>query len=191
MYRRAFSTKTVEAITRECIKVVETSLIGLKAVANKPLKKGQVINSYKAPVFGKPTMHTVCFSETIHVAPTFGAECIAHACGVTVPNVLMEIVDGKSANVVLARDVEEGTDLYFNYCSTEWTMSCPFQCQCPDCQTLGKSNQVQGFSRMSSQQQAELLPFASPYLQTLFAAHTSATKASLAEAAPQEHMFSK
>lgn len=157
----------MEALTKRAIRVVDTKQFGKKAVANVALQRGQVINRYNAPVFSSPTMHTVCLTESIHVAPTFGAECISHACGVDIPNTAMKVV-GSEVQVVVTRDVSEGQDLFFNYNTTEWTMSCPFDCLCPHCTSPGRSSKrVQGFSKLSPCDQDELLPHASPFVKSL------------------------
>jgi len=154
--RRFFSSW--EVLTRQAIHVVEgPKNVGLKAIAGMDLPMGTVINEFTAPVFRNPTMHTVCIANGIHVAPTFGAECISHACG---PNTNVSIrvnSNERGAKVVVTKDVPKGEDLYFNYNTTEWTMSCPFQCSCQKCQAEGKSRLVQGFSHLSNEEQDELL----------------------------------
>jgi hypothetical protein len=148
----------IEMISKQSIKVVDGSKdVGRKAIAAKDLKIGTVINEFYAPVFRHPTMHTVCLTNGIHIAPTFGAECISHACGLDTNVSMVVQPDAKSCKVVITRDTACGEDLVFNYNTTEWTMSCPFQCSCHVCQNEGKSRTVRGFAHLSVEEQDELI----------------------------------
>lgn len=158
-----------ETFTRLAIKVVEgPANVGKKAIAGRDLKAGTVINEFSAPVFRQPTMHTVCLTNGIHVPPTFGAECISHACGLDTNVSMVVQPDAKSVKVVVTKDVASGDDLCFNYNSTEWTMSCPFECSCHTCLSEGKNRLVRGFAYLSVEEQDELMTgYVSPYIRNL------------------------
>jgi hypothetical protein len=102
-------------------------------------------------------MHTVCLTNGVHVAPTFGAEFISHACGLDTNVSMIVQPDAHSCKVVITKDTSLGEDLYFNYNTTEWTMSCPFQCSCHVCRNEGKSRLVRGFAHLSVEEQDELI----------------------------------
>lgn len=166
---RQFGT-VAEAITRAAIKVVDgPKNVGKKAIAARDLKAGTIINEFSAPVFRSPTMHTVCLTEGIHVPPTFGAECISHACGLDTNVSMVVQPDARSVHVVVTKDTACGEDLFFNYNTTEWTMSCPFQCSCHTCQAEGRSRLVRGFAYLSAKEQEDLLVhgYVSPYIRSL------------------------
>jgi hypothetical protein len=166
---RRFGTVT-EAFTRAAIKVVDgPKHVGKIAVAARDLKAGTVINEFSAPVFRGPTMHTVCLTNGIHVPPTFGAECISHACGLDTNISMVVQPDARSVKVVVTKDTACGEDLCFNYNTTEWTMSCPFECSCHSCRAEGQSRLVRGFAYLSAEEQDELINhgYVSPYIRSL------------------------
>lgn len=149
--------KAWSTVTREALRVVEGSKhVGRKAIAGRNMTKGELFNEFKAPVLPEPTMHTVCLGKGVHVSPTYGAEFISHACGTQVPNTQILVKDRVGTFRAL-RNIEQGEDLYFNYTSTEWIMSSPFSCTCPQCLKDGVSRKIQGFSRLSESEQQELL----------------------------------
>jgi hypothetical protein len=166
---RSFSAVS-EAVTRMAIKVVDgPKHVGKKAIAARDLKAGMVINEFSAPVYRQPTMHTVCLTNGVHIPPTFGAECISHACGLETNISMVVQPDARSVQVVVTKDTAMGEDLCFNYNTTEWTMSCAFQCACHACQSEGKSRLVNGFSNLTVEEQDELLTtgYVSPYIRGL------------------------
>ena len=167
---RRFSVVT-EAFTRAAIKVVDgPKNVGKKAIAGRDLKAGPVINEFSAPVSRHPTMHTVCLTNGVHVPPTYGAECISHACGLDTNVSMVVQPDAKSVKVIVTKDTAYGADLYFNYNTTEWTMSCPFQCTCHVCQRDGTSRLVRGFAYLPVEEQDELLTgHVSAYIRSLAA----------------------
>jgi len=185
------SRPTIEEITRSAIKVVDgPKNVGRKAIAAKDLKTGMVINEFSQPLFRQPTMHTVCLTNGVHVPPTFGAEFISHACGPDTNISMVVQPDARSVKVVVTKDTKCGDDLYFNYNTTEWTMSCPFQCTCHVCMNEGKSRLVRGFAFLSNDEQDELLQgYVSAYVRSLAMKQRKQTRTSVtgntAAAAPK------
>ena len=83
----------------------------------------------------------------------------------------------QEARFVLTEDVEENEDLHFNYNTTEWDMSAPFECQCPACLEKEKmanrnnddtsvGRMVRGFKYLPVDEKIELLKtgMVSPYI---------------------------
>jgi len=116
---------------------------GRKAVARCNLAPNTVINEFFDPVMTRPTMHTICLGANVHVAPTYGAEFISHACAGTNTRILVGASSGK---VVVTKPVAAGEDLSFNYETTEWVLSCPFECACASCLASGSKRLVRGFA---------------------------------------------
>lgn len=149
--------------TEDALELVETKTIGRKAIARVPLAAGTVINVFREPVEGRPTMHTVQFDETTHVAPTLGAEFISHACAGTNTRIVVHD-DRKAASFVVTKDVDAGEDLSFNYNTTEWDMNSPFPCECADCKASGVTRSVRGFKHLSNADRMLIMNEVSPFV---------------------------
>ena len=136
-----------------------------KAVAAVPLAPNTVINTFRAPVSSHATMHTICLGAGTHVAPTHGAEFISHACSGT--NVKVVVAGPAVGMLVVTKHVAAGEDLSFkcvvaarrraarlpwltralrSYETSEWALSCPFECACPSCLASGTKRVVRGFA---------------------------------------------
>jgi hypothetical protein len=140
---------------------------GRKAVARTTLEAGTVLNEFAQPVFTRPTMHTVCLSASVHVAPTQGAEFISHACADTNTRITVS-ANGLQGKVVTTRKVFEGEDLSFNYQTTEWILSCPFQCACKSCcLAAGDKVIIRGFAFLPPAERMRLWNEASPYVRAM------------------------
>lgn len=156
--------------TEDAIKILDAGAIGKKAVARVPMKAGTLINEFVDPVLTYPTMHTVQLCDDVHVAPTLGAELINHACSGTNTRIVVDS-ENKVGRFFTTQDVEEGEDLYFNYNTTEWDMSCPFVCSCPACQRDGP-RKVQGFKHLNLEERMEILNETSPLIRAKGMAET-------------------
>lgn len=161
-------TDSVERVvaTAEAIQIVDAGVVGRKAVAAQDLTAGTIINEFREPVFDHPTMHTVCLSESVHVAPTEGAEFISHACADTNCRIVVSS-DGKVGRVTVTKPVRKGEDFSFNYNTTEWRMSCPFTCVCSSCSKLEAPRLVAGFANLSREERIRIQSETSPYVRRL------------------------
>ncbi|MBN8655156.1 MAG: SET domain-containing protein [Anaerolineae bacterium] len=87
-------------------------------------KKGEVICSMASEnITNKPNRFTVQIARDRHTHVGKLA-ALNHSCD---PNV---ILDTENMEMVAARDIEKGEELYFFYPSTEWQMDAPFICLC-------------------------------------------------------------
>lgn len=87
-------------------------------------KKGEVICSMPSEnITNKPNRFTVQIARDRHTHVGKLA-ALNHSCD---PNV---ILDTENMEMVAARDIEKGEELYFFYPSTEWQMDAPFICLC-------------------------------------------------------------
>ena len=87
-------------------------------------KKGEVICAMPSEdVREKPNRYTVQIGRDKHTHVGKLA-ALNHSCD---PNV---ILDTEHMEMVAARDIEKGEELFFFYPSTEWQMDAPFICLC-------------------------------------------------------------
>jgi hypothetical protein len=64
--------------------------------------------------------------------------------------------------LVAIKDIQPLELVTFNYCTTEWSMSAPFQCVCKSPNCLGH---VRGFSHVTEPKLRQLMiPYLSPYI---------------------------
>eukprot|EP00028_Trichosphaerium_sp_Am-I-7-wt_P013790 CAMPEP_0168511112 /NCGR_PEP_ID=MMETSP0405-20121227/1911_1 /TAXON_ID=498012 /ORGANISM="Trichosphaerium sp, Strain Am-I-7 wt" /LENGTH=109 /DNA_ID=CAMNT_0008529167 /DNA_START=184 /DNA_END=513 /DNA_ORIENTATION=+ len=96
-------------------------------------------------------MHTIATSASTNVDGVGKSDAIwiymNHSC---TPNAY---VDLSAMEFKCMNKVESGDELTFNYCTTEYTMSCPFTCICG---TQSCSGQVQGFKHLNDIQRKEI-----------------------------------
>jgi hypothetical protein len=86
--------------------------------------KGEIICSMPSEnITDKPNRFTVQIARDRHTHVGKLA-ALNHSCD---PNV---ILDTENMEMVAARDIEKGEELYFFYPSTEWQMDAPFICLC-------------------------------------------------------------
>ena len=164
--RRPMSTLVSDTPLSPLLRLVDAGPVGRKAVASQPLVPGQVLTTFKAPIEAEPTMYTVCLDDNVHVSPNRGTEYISHACGHTNTRIDVERVSDSEiqASFVVTKPVEENGHLCFNYNSTEWELSCPFECACEACLESGVTAQVRGFKHLSVEGRAKLLHEVSPFV---------------------------
>ena len=87
-------------------------------------KKGEVICAMPSEdIREKPNRYTVQIGRDKHTHVGKLA-ALNHSCD---PNV---ILDTEHMEMVAARDIEKGEELFFFYPSTEWQMDAPFICLC-------------------------------------------------------------
>ena len=93
-------------------------------VTKRAYKKGEVICIMPSEnITDKPNRFTVQIGRDKHTHVGKLA-ALNHSCD---PNV---ILDTENMEMVAARDIEKGEELYFFYPATEWQMDAPFICLC-------------------------------------------------------------
>lgn len=145
------------------IVIVETN-VGKAVQATRDIDKGQELYSFVGKILEKPNMFTVQFSETKHIECQGGPEFTAHSCD---PNSLMAFGETSTTKLVATRPIKQGELISFNYCSTEWDMSSPFQCKCGSAQCFGE---IRGYKHCTQEQRSKLQDSLSPYLLSKIAA---------------------
>jgi hypothetical protein len=148
------------------------------AVANFDLEIGTVISRSSNEIYDKPDMHTICVDENTHVTPDGNGKYLSHACSEGINcSVLVNIIT-KSYMVVTTKKVSAGDTLAFNYNTTEWDMSSPFQCACVTCKK-DKSRLISGFKHLSEHEKQSLLEMASPFIKAKIMSDTPILKPKL------------
>lgn len=93
-------------------------------VTKRTYKKGEIICAMPSEdIRDKPNRFTVQIGRSKHTHVGKLA-ALNHSCD---PNV---ILDTEKMEMVAARDIEKGEELFFFYPSTEWQMDAPFICLC-------------------------------------------------------------
>ena len=127
------------------IKIEETEK-GKFTVSKKAFAKNDLIFYLEGGVQDFPTQYTIQIGPVWHLLPKVGM-FLNHSCE---PN---GYIDVKNAAFRALRDINEGEELTFNYNTTEYDISKPFECWC------GKENcykEVKGFKYLTIEQKDQI-----------------------------------
>jgi hypothetical protein len=137
------------------------------AVAAFDLLPGTIISRSEPNYLDHPTIHTICIDFKTHASLDNNGRFLSHACDSAINCRVVFDQNAKTFAVEVIRKVAKGETLAFNYNCTEWEMQCPFDCACITCANGKKSNHIRGFKYLSTDEQAVLLEFSSPYVQSM------------------------
>lgn len=154
---------------------LEDWLHGQHMILSQDIKAGDVIGHAKGIICSNADMHTVQVSATEHVDfRGSGVEYASHSCAPTCRLLVGKEKEGniEAAFVTLVAlvDMKAGDAPSFDYESTEWDMSCPFNCLCGASRCKGH---IRGFKYLDYEDQKSLQPLASPFIQAAFAAQVA------------------
>jgi hypothetical protein len=125
-----------------------------------PICPAERIFRLSGQVVAQPSKYTIQRSESDHLSPD-GAlwAYVNHAC---MPNCA---IDFETWELVSRWPIRADEEITFNYHSTEWELSSPFNCACssPNCGRV-----IRGFRYLDSAQRGNLRALLSPYLRSLF-----------------------
>ena len=102
--------------------VLETS-IGKGTFANKDFEPDELIGVLEGEVLPVPTRYTVQVSPAEHIVPRFG-KYMNHSCQ---PNCYLNLADRTFRAL---HPIQKGSELCFDYNSTETELAAPFDCLC-------------------------------------------------------------
>lgn len=79
-------------------------------------------------------------------------------------------IDWQRLNLIALKDIQEGEELTYNYCTSDWDdvnliKDCSFKCKCGSKNCIGE---VKGFRYLSMKQKKEIQKFISPFLRNKF-----------------------
>jgi hypothetical protein len=104
----------------------------------------------------RPDKYSIQIGDRAHLTPD-GApwSLVNHSC---VPNTA---IDFARWDLYALRAIHPGEELGWNYLTTEWELSCPFECGCG---ADGCDLQIAGFKYLASDRRSQLRPLLSPYI---------------------------
>lgn len=124
------------------------------------IRSAERIFRLSGQVVAQPSKYTIQQWESEHLSPD-GAlwASVNHAC---IPNCT---IDFETWELVSRSPIRVGEEISFNYNSTEWEISSPFNCACgsPNCGQV-----IRGFRYLDGAQRGDLRALLSPYLRSLF-----------------------
>jgi hypothetical protein len=124
------------------------------------IRSAERIFRLSGQVVAQPSKYTIQKWESEHLSPD-GAlwASVNHAC---IPNCT---IDFETWELVSRSPIRVGEEISFNYNSTEWEISSPFNCACgsPNCGQV-----IRGFRYLDGAQRGDLRALLSPYLRSLF-----------------------
>lgn len=133
-----------------------------KVVAERPIKKGEVIFLLEGDPVSKPSKYSIQIDIGLHLQPFDGNnnewKFVNHSCD---PNAYIDTTDHK---IKALKDIHEGKEICFNYNTTEYKMDSPFNCNCGSANCYGE---IKGFQYLSDEDQRSLLPFAAMHIKAL------------------------
>lgn len=126
--------------------VLATSPIGIGAYAGRDIHPGEKLCSVTGAVSTRPTRMSLQIGPSLHIEPDQAAwQYINHSCD---PNLAVDFTEWRFAAV---RSIVAGEELNWNYLTTEWHLSSPFECRCG---AKGCFRTIAGFSALDDAQRA-------------------------------------
>jgi hypothetical protein len=131
---------------------------GKSVFARLPIAPDEVIFIFEPNFTTQPNQYSIQFDHNQHLK-SLGQinDLINHSCS---PNCYIDFTQFLFKSLKLINQDEEIT---FNYLTSEWQLTFPFDCQCGHLNCL---NQIQGFKFLSLTQRQLLKPLLSPFLKT-------------------------
>ncbi|HET6513577.1 MAG TPA: SET domain-containing protein [Thermodesulfovibrionales bacterium] len=125
--------------------------------ATRNIRKDQIILSLKniSRKTDRSTAYTIRYDQDIYYEPLSGVYYLNHSCN---PSGYICFDDFTFRAL---REIEEGEELTFHYCTTEFALSAPFRCLCGSDSCLAY---IRGFRFLNVKEQIRLLPLLSPFL---------------------------
>ncbi|KAG0601609.1 hypothetical protein M758_11G125600 [Ceratodon purpureus] len=174
------------------LEVVERSAEYRFVRATRDIHVGTVLGIFDGIIQPKCARYTICLSDNVHVMNQTPLVLINHSCS---PNTALKWPappPHESRNfsslaalarahpeqvfprVVAIAPISKGEEVTWNYLSSEWELSCPFECQCGSRRDLcvGK---VLGAKHLTSAQKTRMSPYMAPHILKKMAACESDT----------------
>ena len=132
-------------------------------IASCTIEKGDVILSIEGKIQTTPSKYSIQKNKTEHIHPYSDRsddiesewKYINHSCN---PNSFLAIDE----NLIIARrNILSGEEIRFNYNTTEYKLSAPFQCKCKSENCIGE---IKGFRYLSDIEKEKLMPYLASHL---------------------------
>ena len=105
--------------------IIDVSL-GKMVIATQPCRRGDTIAVIYGTIRETPTYQTIQIGNRKHLMCNGDARFLNHSCS---PNTEISIVNDV-IYLIASIDIYEGTELTFDYETTEERLAVPFTCQC-------------------------------------------------------------
>eukprot|EP01112_Ceratiomyxa_fruticulosa_P006795 TRINITY_DN1767_c0_g2_i4.p1 TRINITY_DN1767_c0_g2~~TRINITY_DN1767_c0_g2_i4.p1 ORF type:complete len:171 (-),score=12.99 TRINITY_DN1767_c0_g2_i4:46-558(-) len=102
-----------------------------------------------------PSKYTIQISEGLHVVCDGPFSYINHSCE---PNTYIDLA---TMSLRAVREIKKGSELSFNYLTTEWVVAQPFDCMCGSEMCVGR---VEGFKYLNKVQRNAIQDILAPHL---------------------------
>lgn len=128
--------------------------------ASRNLRAGEHVMDVDGEESEQPSRYSIQVGMTLHVHPTDAAwKFLNHSCR---PNL---VYVAEPRRFIATRAIAAGEELFFNYLTTEWSMSDPFDCRCgmPECR-----GRIEGFGHLDHAVQMGMLEEVAPHIRAIF-----------------------
>ncbi|KAF0758153.1 hypothetical protein AaE_004025 [Aphanomyces astaci] len=128
------------------------------AIAARDIEPNEVIGTARGTMYDAPTRFTIQMTHDKHVEIFGGLEYANHSCNPNASFVMSEtdpVVQVTTVARLLWGWYAAGTDITFDYNTTEWDMDEKFDCQCGDAACRGH---VHGAKHLHDADVLKLLP---------------------------------
>lgn len=140
--------------TQTSYKIIQTD-IGASCRATRKIFQNSIIFESMGSIEDKASKHSVQIDANRHLLANNDLIYVNHSFN---PNCHMKIfADPPKLQLVALRDIESDEDLSFNYNTSEWELSCPFQ----DCNT---QKYVTGCKFLDAQEIKKIWPLLSDWI---------------------------
>lgn len=121
-------------------------------IARENIHSGEDVCEFSGEPYDHATAHTLQADENKHILCPGGPVYTNHSCD---PCAHFSFRPEEPFPILVAhRDIAAGDEITFDYNTTEWEMSTPFQCLCGSKQCIGL---IQGFKHLDRKRQLAVL----------------------------------
>jgi len=135
-------------------------------IASRDITAGTLVIKEEGTILSNPTMHTVQIRDGVHVDLPGSIRLTNHSCGSSMNVRFDTFEDPPGGQLVALKDIKAGERLVFDYATTEWDMSSPFDCVCKTSDCRGR---IVGFKHLTEDERKTLPENAiSPFIRSLW-----------------------
>ncbi len=142
------------------------------------IEQGTSIGYFTGEPAERPDRYTLCIGENLHILNKGDLVYMNHSCRPNVAFRWTSCIDDLASDVhtngaltelfpevVTIRNISQGEDITFNYNTTEWVLTSPFDCNCKSESCVGR---VLGYESLNPQQRDEIAEITAPHIRRMF-----------------------
>jgi len=130
-------------------------------ITNRELAKEEIIINFKGEITSTPSKYSIQINRNEHLdvpegkmgTPDYYWAFLNHSCA---PNTYI-----KNKQLIALKDIPTGTELTFNYNTTEFDMATPFTCSC---QHQNCQKEIRGYKYLTNTQKQNIKNYTASYL---------------------------